>query len=115
MRPVLAHLAAFPVSGEAQFRAVDGAMPHWSHIGDTRPPRLPVQERGTGAVLRSCQTKRTTLEQSDLALQEPHMTSPLQNYGRPTDFRCIEDPLQYMRYHSFDPFQNHTTLEPVAW
>ena len=33
--PVLAHLAAFPVSGEAQFRAVDGAMadaalvPHW--------------------------------------------------------------------------------------
>ena len=54
MRPVLAHLAAFPVSGEAQFRAVDGAMPHWSHIGDTRPPRLPVQERGTGAVLRRC-------------------------------------------------------------
>jgi len=47
-------LAAFPVSGEAQFRAVDGAMPHWSHIGDTRPPRLPVQERGTGAVLRRC-------------------------------------------------------------
>merc|ERR1712153_248202 len=41
-------------SGEAQFRAVDGAMPHWSHIGDTRPPRLPVQERGTGAVLRRC-------------------------------------------------------------
>ena len=34
VRPVLAHLAAFPVSGEAQFRAVDGAMPHWSHIGD---------------------------------------------------------------------------------
>ena len=54
VRPVLAHLAAFPVSGEAQFRAVDGAMPHWSPIGDTRPPRLPVQERGTGAVLRRC-------------------------------------------------------------
>ena len=34
--------------------AVDGAMPHWSHIGDTRPPSLPVQERGTGAVLRRC-------------------------------------------------------------
>ena len=51
---VLTHLAAFPVSGEAQFRAVDGAMPHWSHIGDTRPPRLPVQGRGTGAVLRKC-------------------------------------------------------------
>ena len=33
VRPVLAHLAAFPVSGEAQFRAVDGATPHWSHIG----------------------------------------------------------------------------------
>ena len=25
-------MAAFPVSGEAQFRAVDGAMPHWSHM-----------------------------------------------------------------------------------
>ena len=47
-------MAAFPVSGEAQFRAVDGAMPHWSHIGDTIPPSLPVQERGTGAVLRRC-------------------------------------------------------------
>ena len=46
-------MAAFPVSGEAQFRAVDGTMPHWSHIGDTIPPSLPVQERGTGAVLRS--------------------------------------------------------------
>jgi len=29
-------------------------MPHWSHIGDTRPPSFPVQERGTGAVLRRC-------------------------------------------------------------
>jgi len=29
-------------------------MPHWSHIGDTIPPSLPVQERGTGAVLRRC-------------------------------------------------------------
>ena len=47
-------MAAFPVSGEAQFRAVDGAMPHWSHIGDTRPPRLPVQERDSGAVVRRC-------------------------------------------------------------
>ena len=43
----------FPVSGEAQFRAVGGAMPHWSHIGDTIPPSFPVQEIGTGAVLRS--------------------------------------------------------------
>ena len=47
-------MAAFPVSGEAQFRAVDGAMPHWSHIGDTRPPSLPVHKRGAGAVLRRC-------------------------------------------------------------
>merc|ERR1712078_846043 len=35
-------------------RGLSPAMPHWSHIGDTRPPRLPVQERGTGTVLGRC-------------------------------------------------------------
>ena len=53
VRPVLAHLAAFPVSGEAQFRAVDGATPHWGQChrrwGSRRPadvwPSAPLDAR----------------------------------------------------------------------
>ena len=56
MRPVLAHLAAFPVSGEAQFRAVDGAIRRTGPTLVTRDHHVcrRVQERGTGAVLRRC-------------------------------------------------------------
>ena len=71
MRPVLAHLAAFPVSGEAQFRAVDGAMPHWSHIGDTRPPSLVLEAvKAQLSRLESQHTARTQKLEAHLARLE---------------------------------------------